>query len=59
MNTYYETTEHSSGYVAVRENGTKYVQPGKRIKATAKLRELARIGAIPTLTPIDSTLRYL
>jgi hypothetical protein len=59
MNTYYETTKHSSGFVAVWENGAKYAQPGKRIKATPKLRELARIGAIPTLTPMNSGLSYL
>ncbi|MCE2830524.1 MAG: hypothetical protein LW709_02755 [Oxalobacteraceae bacterium] len=59
MNTYYETTKHSSGFVAVRESGTKYAQPGKRIKATPKLRELAKIGAIPTLSPIASGLGYL
>lgn len=59
MNTYYETTKHSSKFVAVRKNGAKYAQPGKRIKATPKLRELARIGAIPTLTPMDSGLGSL
>jgi hypothetical protein len=59
MNTYYETTKHSSGFVAVRENGANYTPPGKRIKATPKLRELAKIGAIPTLSPIASGLGYL
>ena len=48
MNTYFKTANLSTEFFAVRDAKNFQPENATRVPATAKLRELARISAIPT-----------
>ena len=57
MNTYYEYEDksgHSTDFFAVRDCKNFLPKNGKKIKATARLRSLAKIGAIPTYRVLEN-----
>jgi hypothetical protein len=56
MNTYFKSTCKitSHEFFAIRDAKTYQPNTGRRVKATAKLRGMAKLGAIPTYRVLDT-----
>ena len=54
MNDYFDKSNHSTDFFAGRDCKKFLPKNGRKVKATAKLRMLAKIGAIPTYRVLDN-----